>query len=1107
MKEQKIFEVETIGLEGSKLIEASAGTGKTYSVALLVLRLLLEKDIPVNKILMVTFTKSAAAELESRIRKFVRQAEKFVNGGEIKESKIREAVGKPDEEKRTRLRKAVRSLDNLSVMTIHSFCQKTINEFTFETNQSFNFEIVKDDTFLFEELVNSFRREVVNTIEDYDWFREINGYLKFDKMSEILRKSISGGKFLDIDMDQQYDLKDELKRLTEITATLKEKVFNNFDAVRNTKIRKNAKLATHRESPEQFFPVFIQDCCLANKYISEFGYLYEPDGKILGEAYRQVRHAFYTTFINSAKETIRKIKQEKGIISYDDQIRTIHDALGNENFIKKLAEKYRAVFIDEFQDTDKNQYEIFRKVFAESAGNDDDKPVIFYIGDPKQSIYAWRGADLDTYKKAKEDVGGSVFTMDKNFRATGDMVEALNILLDPSDDFNMFEDEEIRYIEVKPGAGDLGTMSDNGDKVKPVTIWKFDDNNEKTNFRLVAEEVYRLLTEEVKIKGEKLKPGDIGILVRDNREGDSIKTELSEFNIPAVKRDNALVLKSKESTLVRNLIVAVLSPTRGDICRALNSSYAGFDSLSLKTLDDEKHIEVFMGLRKTLNEDGIYNMIASFLDIYDVRSRCMKDVRGQRVMTNINQVSELLHTAEKKYKYSPSELVVWMDRSRENSDDDFEQRIESDENAVQISTIHKAKGLEYKIVFAPCLSMIPKQFFLNRGQLNEYKKGGEYLFTLNLPDIEEADRKIFDLQKEQENRRLVYVALTRAVYKCYISLVPQGDGKSPVISSLSAILDKYTGHSDLIEIKDRSENDIDKLERKYKQEAGMNVFWSKPAPEKLIIKNTFSINSYSALSKAHFTAPFEKTELGPPEDYNQFIFQDLGRGANAGTALHAVFERLDFNNPESWDQTLLDASEYWSNLISQEKLPLFRMLLEHVMNTRISLNGSEFKLEEITKDDKLPEMEFYFSVGRVNKTVINELLSEDTKLGGEVDIEGLMTGSIDLAFRHNGKYYILDWKSNHLGNSVDNYDTAGMEAAMTGSNYHLQYKIYTVALIRWLKSRIPSFDYEKHFGGIIYVFLRGVREGSDTGIYTALPDKNEIDDLDKALRGELQEAD
>jgi exodeoxyribonuclease V beta subunit len=332
------------------------------------------------------------------------------------------------------------------------------------------------------------------------------------------------------------------------------------------------------------------------------------------------------------------------------------------------------------------------------------------------------GADLDTYKKAKDDVGESVFTMDKNFRSTGDMIEALNVLLDPADDFNMFEDEEIRYLEVKQGAADLGKMTENGEKVRPVTIWRFDKDNDKTNFRLVAEEIYRLLTDDVKIKEDRIAPGDIGILVRDNNEGDDIKVELAKFNIPAVKRDNAKVLKSRESGMIRNLIMAVLSPTRGDINRALNSSYLGFDTLSLKTIDDEKHIEVFIGLRKTLNEEGIFNMISSFLDIYGVRGRCMKDVTGQRVLTNINQIAELLHTAEKNNKYTPSELVTWLDRSRENDDDDFEQRIESDENAVQISTIHKAKGLEYKIVFAPSLSMIPKKFFLNRGQLNEFKK-------------------------------------------------------------------------------------------------------------------------------------------------------------------------------------------------------------------------------------------------------------------------------------------------------------------------------------------------------------------------------------------------
>lgn len=1116
MKEHKKFIVETIGLDGSKLIEASAGTGKTFSIALLALRLVLEKDVPVDKILMVTFTKSAAAELESRIRKFVRLAYKYAWGKDIKETKIKEAVGDRNEEKKFRLKKAVSSLDNLSVMTIHSFCQKTINEFTFETNQSFSFEIVKDDNYLYEQLVNIFRREVVNTIEDFDWFREINEYLKFGKMPDILRKSISGGKFIDIDTDDDTDLNDELRRLIEATSALKEKVRDNFDIIKKTKIRKNARLAKHMESPEQFFPVFIQDCCIAKKYIDEFAFLYEPDGREIGELSQRVKNAFYSVFINSSMSAIKKTKLEKGIISFDDQIRTIYEALDNEDFTGKLAGKYRAVFIDEFQDTDMHQYKIFKKVFSDGDDSKADKPVIFYIGDPKQSIYAWRGADLDTYKQAKRDVGEDVFTMDKNFRATGDMVNALNILLDPDKKFNMFDDDEIWYNEVKQGAADLGEMSDNRDKVKPVTIWKFDRDDAKTNYRIVAEEVFRLLNGDVTIKGDKIKPGDIGILVRENTEGDAIKSELNKFNIPSVKRDNAKVLQSKESGMIKNLIEAVLSPARGGICRALNYSYAGFNSLSLKSLDDITHIEVFLGLRKTLREDGIYNMIASFLDIYDIRDRCMKDVSGQRVLANITHIAELLHAAEKKHKLAPSELIVWLDRSRENNEDDFEQRIESDEDAVQISTIHKAKGLEYKIVFAPCLSMVPKTFFLQRGQINEFRKGDECIFTLNLPDLGEDDRILHSRQKEQENRRLVYVALTRAVYKCYISLVPKNDGRNSIESSLSVLLDRYTGNSELIEIIERSESDITRDERKFVHKEGMDKFWSRPVPEGLVVKNTFGIHSYSALSKAHHAAPFEKTDIeGEDRRYDQFIFQELGRGANVGTALHSVFERLDFSNESTWDLTIQDASKYYSNIIhgkNEEKniesnLGYFRQLVDHVMRADINFNDESFSLSEITCGKRLPELEFLFTVEQVNRAEINKYLGEDARLGGDSNIEGLMTGFIDLLFEHKGKYYILDWKSNHLGNGPEFYDREGMEQAMTGSNYHLQYMIYTVAAVRWLKTRIPDFDYDKHFGGVIYLFLRGIRQGKDTGIYTARPEKETIEDLDKALRGELQQAD
>jgi exodeoxyribonuclease V beta subunit len=169
------------------------------------------------------------------------------------------------------------------------------------------------------------------------------------------------------------------------------------------------------------------------------------------------------------------------------------------------------------------------------------------------------------------------------------------------------------------------------------------------------------------------------------------------------------------------------------------------------------------------------------------------------------------------------------------------------------------------------------------------------------------------------------------------------------------------------------------------------------------------------------------------------------------------------------------------------------------MRAEIKCSETTLRLLDIADDKKLPELEFYFSVDRVNRQVINQYLGDDANLGGESDIEGLMTGFMDLVFEHKGKYYILDWKSNHLGNDVKNYEADGLDTAMIASNYHLQYMIYTVALKRWLEKRKANFDFDAHFGGVIYVFLRGVRENGTTGLYYRCPSKEDIEKLDRAL--------
>jgi len=208
---------------------------------------------------------------------------------------------------------------------------------------------------------------------------------------------------------------------------------------------------------------------------------------------------------------------------------------------------------------------------------------------------------------------------------------------------------------------------------------------------------------------------------------------------------------------------------------------------------------------------------------------------------------------------------------------------------------------------------------------------------------------------------------------------------------------------------------------------------------------------------------------------------------------------LEFDNDNSWGDSLEAASRYYPNLIEEKKLDLFEQMVRHVMKAKIQINGECFRLEKVSAAQKIPEMDFYFAIDQVSKSKINDIMGEEADLSGPADLNGLMTGSIDLVFESGGKYYILDWKSNYLGNTPEDYNETSLSAVMKGSNYNLQYMIYTIALKRWLENRLGNFDYETMFGGVIYVFLRGVRENSDTGIFTSKPLAADIEKMDRAL--------
>ncbi len=1117
----KKFNVQEIELKGSNLIEASAGTGKTYSVAILVLRLILEKKIPIDKILMVTFTNAAAAELELRIRKFVRLAYRYASEGKIcEEEKILDVVNNAEKETRLSvLKTALQSLDDLSVMTIHSFCQKTIGEFTFETRQSFDYEIITDDSGMLKNAANKFVREVLNSLE-YEDFTHLTEGLKIENMDQLLRKHLQGMKFLDA--EDHVELTAIEKNRDEKHAALKKAIEENFDKIKASDIGNRTDLGKNRTSPEVFLPQFIKFCCNQRKYIEKFEFIYYPYGKEYSEAFDNAS-LVYIDFFKKAEEAIKHIKQKRGYISYDDQIKTIHTALQNPYFINNLRDKYDAVFIDEFQDTDKYQYEIFSEVFKGKT--------IFYIGDPKQSIYGWRGADLDTYKIAKSNVDLIVPSLDKNYRSTPRLLKALEKIMGHS---KMFLDEDILFESVESGNDELGDISIDGQEVPPITLWKFRPNDFESNYEKISGEVLMLLSGDNTINGEKITPKDIGILTRTNDEARATKKALAKLGIPSVLRDEKRVMSSDESDLIRYLLIAVLKPKRGEILRVLNLPQFGYspvpvrkeeksdqhkELVELQKLEEDKHINNFIALRRVLQKEGVYNMIARFLDIYGIRKRCMEDVEGQRVLSNINHIAEILHQLARKTRMTPDELVVWLQRSKDEANEEYQLRVESDEDAVQISSIHKAKGLQYKIVFAPFLSMFPRGYI--NGQVISFKKEvpvkdekesqKEYFFTMKFSDKEKADQALKRHQDEQENRRLIYVALTRAVYKCYISLVPKsrkyrGGKESNVESSLSTILSHYSGGSDLIEEVDFSKEETETKEqkekiKKWKPEVNDTPLTFSPRKTDLNTKALdvpLQLHSFSGLRGKGHSVPFEVLTIN--NDYDKFIFLDLPRGATAGSALHSIFERLHFQKPETWEQTLKDAAIYYKSVLKEEWKQYFIDMVEHTMQAKITTKGDSFRLAEVNDSRKIMEMQFNFSLkNSVSKETIDQLLGDVARLGGDASLQGLMTGFIDLIFEHNNKFYILDWKSNYLGNTLEDYSQQAVKKAMIASNYTLQYLIYTIAVKRWLESRLPDFDYDRDFGGVIYLYLRGIRKGKDTGIYFSKPEKEKIQALDAML--------
>ena len=1182
MNQPANLDVFTCALNGINLIEASAGTGKTWNICGLYLRLLLERRMEVQQILVVTFTNAATAELRERIRSRIVETIEFIDktqacaGDPFVPSLVTELTvrhGMATEEMALRLNLALQTFDEASIYTIHGFCQRALADTPFSAGLPMSMELLQDDGDLLLEAVHDYwRRHIAgdalmpelaaflmssgDTPDKYArllkrhlakplarslWPDDIDTASTIDSSAllatysaarttwqahradvvDLLIKSIpslNGTTYKEEAVGVGANQWDEAFRIPEPLAPLGDKVRLYRDAVLEDRTKKKCSPPHH--------PFFTE----AEAYLA----LRETaDSTLTASRLRLIRALF-----DDAGARLREAKRSRRIVSFDDMLFNVYERLSNGQYpwlAKSLKERFPAALIDEFQDTDPMQFEIFHKIYGGG-----DTP-LFLVGDPKQAIYSFRQADLHTYLRAKEQASAE-YSLVANQRSTEGLLTALNGLFGTND--KAFILPRLDYLQVEFGDKKREPFVDQSAARADLQVWMLPSDAEplekkparRAVVRATAAEIARLLTEasagRITVDGKPLSAGDIAVLVRSHVQGTEMKRALEKLKVGSVEIAQASVFQSADAEAIETTLKGILEPTRDPLVRAaLASELFGLDAAEIEvTSNDEalmmRRIEQFTDYRNQWIRRGFGIMYRNLLATEHVAQRMLTRPDGERRLTNYLHLGECLHRAAETHP-SPEALLRFLQTQRQDgsADDAAQLRLESDQNLVKIITIHKAKGLEYPIVFCPFLWDGRTSFGGQKIEGKEYHDDDKTPVidfrgdTLEKAQIEQIKDKI-KTENAAETLRLIYVSLTRAVYRCYLvagcylsnnfgnlsssestrsmlNWLAAGQGRTPedwfgakmspdnVATAWKALAERA---GPCINVSPLPTDAGRPIESAPSDPATLKYL---PAPGN--IPSGWRLSSYSGLSHGAISEQAASDHdarivslprsVAMPEAIATDDILRFPRGAAAGECIHAVFERVDFTDSKSWDPAIASAlADHAQTLpglpagVQVERLSsMLHRLLEDVTSAEL-VDG--LRLNTVTATHRLTELEFHVPVPHLPANELNQGLKS---LGYAVprltfnNLEGYLKGFIDLTFEHQGRFYILDWKSNHLGYESKDYAATPIEGAMIEHGYHLQYLLYTVALDRYLKRRVADYSYETHFGGVLYLFVRGVR--------------------------------
>lgn len=1109
-------------LKGKFLLEASAGTGKTFSIENIVLRKILEGDL-LESILAVTFTKAAVRDLKERIHKNLEKTLAYFNDPDPARddfTKMYTASTESLKEAKKRLKAALSTFEQAQIFTIHGFCQRILREFFFEAQLGGMHE---DATLSQQELLRILR----------DFFRlELDSHFYCpEQIDAVLRKN-GGMEGLEKRLIREMG-KGPWKETASYTA-LERRFETVLSAIKGRydleKVKADLLLqnGARTASTKAFFIEQVEQFCesLMRSDVSKlFRSLIAEGVAFLDKLKSKKDHSLhYPDFLSVLQSEFIPILEEarsemfilsrllahcqKFMASYlkkeekvrfDDLLENACQAVLNPSFKEHVQKQYRVAVIDEFQDTDPLQWTIFEKLFGQLSGWQGD---LFLVGDPKQSIYGFRRADIYTYLKAGISLNPSHhLSLNTNFRSQPSLIKALNFIFSQSQGLFLLPrtGSEIGYQQVAPSS-----------KVNEFTFrdaWGplhffYAVQQPKQTFKEIEETLFLpFITQEILRLKQKdgLNYGKMAVLVSRHQQADRVQAFLKQWGIPCVLQRVKSLYETRAFTAMQELLKAVMNPRQESYLKVvLGGPLFGWDHRRLFSLTD---LDLYASVLGQFKEYHELLVTRGFADFYlrfietpqdhaeSLIEKILSREDGKAFYENFSQIAEELIEYQALYHASPEMLLHYLRQFETlhlNEDDKIKCRRDPNEEGVQILTIHSSKGLEFEVVFALGLS--------DRTPKPDPIYYGEAGFCPVLEPEESQEHRLYCEELDEEKMRQLYVAMTRAKHRLYVPVIFPAEAKdlSPAVGSpmelFMAKWESVQGTADDFYTRAKHLQPTHLLQLLAKSEASLMTgqeltnggFLLEPAqkkppvplqaPKELKISSKFlHMYSYSILAKRlpqHIAQ--RPSDLRPPHDWkeDQKNRHTLPSGSATGNLIHYLYQKIPFEIAQDRESILKWLEEALPTPFLDWK-EAYCEILESTLNTTL-FEG--FKLSDLSSARFYREMEFVYPL-------------EDAAMMKAWKVhEGYFKGVIDFIFEHAGKYYILDWKSNWLGPSEAYYENHALEAVMHQHHYFVQARIYRQALDNYL-SMLLNQPFESIFGGTFYLFVRGCQKQSSTGIY------------------------